>query len=107
METDVERFEGLHKVARSLLEYLESAYNVDVSLDPAHAMEVSLNTVEVIAVARLTPRDPLAAPLTFVWTSFPGGSTPAQLAAAEERLKAVQNGWSHGRQGRPGVPATD
>ena len=168
VETHVERFEGLHKVARSLLEYLESSFDVDVSLDPAHAADVFTNIGDVIDVARLTPRDPLAAPLTFVWTRFPGvvvhagvlhdfpfpicgcdacdetaeseasrleelvlgvaaggfgerypvgrerwaeyalfaadgsgsrsgrgprGSTPEKLAAAEERLKAVQDGW--------------
>ncbi|MFK0039977.1 DUF6226 family protein [Paenarthrobacter sp. NPDC090517] len=72
VETHVERFEGLHKVARALIDYLTRIYDVDVSLDPAHAMDVSTNTGEVIDVARVTPRDPLAAPLTFVWTSFPG-----------------------------------
>jgi hypothetical protein len=168
LETHGERFEGLHKVARALVEYLERAYEVDVSWDPAHAADVSMNTDEVIDVARLTPRDPLAAPLTFVVTGSPGvvvhagvlhdfpfpicgcdacdetteseasrmeelvlgvaaggygerypvgrkrwaeyalfaadgsgnrsgagpmGATPAQLAAAEERLRAVPDGW--------------
>ena len=72
VETHVERFEGLHKVARALIEYLESAYDVDVSRDPAHAADVSTNTGEVVDVARLTPRDLLAAPLTFVLTGYPG-----------------------------------
>ncbi len=72
VETHGERFEGLHKVARALIEYLESEYDVDVSWDPAHAADVSMNTDEVIDVARLTPRDPLAAPLTFVVTGSPG-----------------------------------
>ncbi|WP_422662087.1 DUF6226 family protein [Paenarthrobacter nitroguajacolicus] len=107
VETHVERFEGLHKVARSLLEYLESAYNVDVSLDPAHAMEVSLNTVEVIAVARLTPRDPPAAPLTFVWTSFPGDLRRLSSPPRRNDSKQYKMAGGHGRQGRPGVPATD
>ncbi|MBT2584722.1 DUF6226 family protein [Arthrobacter sp. ISL-95] len=168
VETHVGRFEGLHKVARALIEYLESAYDVDVSWDPAHAADVSTNTGEVIDVARLTPRDPFAAPLTFVLTGYQGvvvhagalhdspfpicgcdacdetaeseasrmeelvlgvaaggygerypvgrkkwaeyalsaadgsgsrsgsgpwGATPAQLAAAEERLQAVPDGW--------------
>ncbi|WP_024819644.1 DUF6226 family protein [Arthrobacter sp. 31Y] len=72
VETHGERFEGLHKVARALIEYLESEYDVDVSWDAAHAADVSMNTDEVIDVARLTPRDPLAAPLTFVVTGSPG-----------------------------------
>ncbi|MCT9871637.1 DUF6226 family protein [Paenarthrobacter aurescens] len=168
VETHGERFEGLHKVARALVEYLESAYEVDVSWDPAHAADVSTNTGEFTDVVRLTPRDPLAAPLTFMLTSLPGvvvhagvlhdfpfpicgcdacdetaeseasrmeelvlgvaaggygerypvgrkkwaeyalfaadgsgnhsgagpmGATPAQLAAAEERLQAVPDGW--------------
>ncbi|NHW49140.1 hypothetical protein HAV21_19950 [Paenarthrobacter sp. MSM-2-10-13] len=168
VETHRERFEGLHTVARALVEYLESEYDVDVSWDPAHAADAAMNIAEVIDVARLTPRDPLAAPLTFVVTGSPGvvlhagalhnfafpicgcdacdetaesegsrmeelvlgvaaggygerypvgrkrwaeyalfaadgsgnrsgrgpvGATPAQLAAAEERLQAVPDGW--------------
>ncbi|GAA3274485.1 DUF6226 family protein [Paenarthrobacter aurescens] len=72
VETHGERFEGLHLVAHALIEYLGGAYYVDVSRDPAHAADVSVNAREVIDVARLTPRDPLAAPLTFVLTSAPG-----------------------------------
>ncbi|VXC17565.1 conserved hypothetical protein [Arthrobacter sp. 9V] len=72
VETHAERFEGLHQVARALIEYLERAYDVEVSWDPAHAADVSMNTDEVIDVARLTPRDPLAAPLTLVMTGSPG-----------------------------------
>lgn len=72
VETHSERFEGLHEVARALIEYLESTYDVDVSREPAHAADVSMNADEVMDVARLTPRDPLAAPLTFVLTSSPG-----------------------------------
>jgi len=72
VETNTERFEGLHTVARALIEYLARVYDVEVSADPAHAAEVSMEAGEVVEAARLTPRDPLAAPLTFVFTSYPG-----------------------------------
>lgn len=177
VETHGERFEGLHTVARALIEYLDSVYEVDISWDPAHAADVSTNTGEIVDVARLTPKDPLAAPLTFVLTGFPGvvvhagalhdfpfpicgcdacdetaeseasrletlvlgvaaggygerypvgrkrwaeyalfsadgsgsrsgtgpwGAAPAQLAAAEERLQAVPDGWRPWRLRRSG-----
>ncbi|SEJ66626.1 hypothetical protein SAMN04487917_10933 [Arthrobacter sp. yr096] len=72
VDTHRERFEGLHQVAKALVEYMNSTYDVDVSVDPAHAADLSVNAGEVMEVARVTPRDPSAAPLTFVWTAYPG-----------------------------------
>ncbi|WP_458107413.1 DUF6226 family protein [Arthrobacter sp. R3-55] len=71
VDTHGERFEGLHLVARSLIEYLNRTYDVDVSIVPAHTAEVSVTAEEMVDVVRLAPRDPLAAPLTFVLTSLP------------------------------------
>ncbi|MDR6438128.1 hypothetical protein J2790_003277 [Paenarthrobacter nicotinovorans] len=71
VDTHGERFEGLHLVARALMGFLDKTYDVDVSQVPAHAPEVSVSAGEVIDVVRLAPRDPLAAPLTFVLTSLP------------------------------------
>ncbi|MFW0774170.1 DUF6226 family protein [Paenarthrobacter nitroguajacolicus] len=91
VQTHVERFEGLHLIARALIEYLESVYEVDVSWNPAHAEDVSMNTGEVFEVARLTPREPLAAPLTFAWTSFPG--VVVHAGALHDFPLAVPDGW--------------
>jgi hypothetical protein len=71
-DTHPERFEGLHEVARALVNYLKNTYDVDVSADSAHGADVSVHAGEVIEVARVTPRNPSAAPLTFVWTAYPG-----------------------------------
>ncbi|MGF6834482.1 hypothetical protein QF015_002665 [Paenarthrobacter sp. TE4293] len=72
VDTHPERFEGLHAVARALVEYLTSNYDVEVSLDPAHAADIKVHAGEVIDVAGVTPRDLQSAPLTFLWTSYPG-----------------------------------
>lgn len=72
--TNPERYRVLHTAARELLDRLATSYAVDredgdAALDPALADRFA-DAAE--AVVRLTPRSPAAAPLTVVFTSFPG-----------------------------------
>ncbi len=71
-ETHLERFAGLHTVAQALIRYLGCEYEVDVSHGPAHAADLLTVRTDVLQATRVTPAGPLGAPLTFVFTGYPG-----------------------------------
>jgi len=70
--THPERFQPLHDVARALIGYLERAYDVTVSEDPALLADLSERYVRANAATRLTPANPRAASITVVFTDLPG-----------------------------------
>lgn len=72
VDSHPERFAGLHDVARALIDHLAAVYDVDVDEDPAHAGELLREASDVRGAVRVTPRSSGAAPLTFVWTGYPG-----------------------------------
>lgn len=72
VDSHPERFAGLHAVASALIHHLAAAYDVDVDSDPVHAGEVLMKAREVLQAVRVTPRSAKAAPLTFVFTGYPG-----------------------------------
>lgn len=66
--TDPGRFAGLHAVGRDLLDELESRFAVTretFSEPDRHGAELAL-------AVRLVPANPAAAPLTLIFTGFPG-----------------------------------
>ncbi len=67
-----ERFAPLHIVADALISHLRALYDVEVQEDPAFADDLLHERTEHLRAVRLTPADPDAAPLTFVFTAFPG-----------------------------------
>ena len=66
------RFAGLHAIADALISHLEGTYAIDVREDPALAGDLLLPDPDVRRAVRLTPHHAGAAPLTFVFTGFPG-----------------------------------
>jgi hypothetical protein len=67
-----ERFAPLHDVADALVQHLVARYAVDVTDDPACADDVGVPLPAVVRAVRLVPRRATAAPLTVVWTGYPG-----------------------------------
>ncbi len=67
-----ERFTPLHVVATALIGWLQDTFDVVVEQDPAVAADLLVLPDEVTRAVRVTPRNPAAAPLTFVLTPFPG-----------------------------------
>src|SRR4051812_29452694 len=58
-----ERFAPLHLVADAVIEHLQEAYDVQVHWDSAYASDF-LRPPDLTRVARVTPNDTAAAPLT-------------------------------------------
>jgi len=70
--THAERFQPLHDVARALIAYLECAYDVTASEDPAYVADLPENYVAATTAVRLTPAGADSAPMTIAFTSHPG-----------------------------------
>lgn len=68
---DLERFRPLHAVAEALIAHLVGEYDVGVEDDPAAATKLVHPRDDVVRAVRLVPADRTAAPMTFVFTSFP------------------------------------
>ncbi|TQL47074.1 hypothetical protein FB562_0120 [Homoserinimonas aerilata] len=69
--SNLERYLPLHTVAAALIEHLTAAYDVSVDDDLANGADILHERDDIIRAVRIVPRDPAAAPLTFVFTSFP------------------------------------
>lgn len=69
--SDLERFQPLHAVADALIDALTADYDVAVEDDLAAASDLMHPRDDVVRAVRITPTDTTAAPLTFVFTSFP------------------------------------
>lgn len=70
--THPERFAGLHEVARALISHLEATYDVQVDDGPSTSADLLWQPERVDQSVRVTPRNPGAAPMTFVLTQPPG-----------------------------------
>lgn len=71
----LERFAPLHSVAAALLDWLLEEYDVESSDDLSAGQDVAVvadGSIPILRAVRLTPADTAAAPLTFVFTEFPG-----------------------------------
>jgi hypothetical protein len=67
-----ERFAPLYLVADALIEHLKASYDVTGSEDIAHTGDLMRRSIDAVRAVRLVPSNPDGAPLTFVFTSFPG-----------------------------------
>jgi len=72
VDSNLERFLPLHAVADALIAHLIAAYDVEVSDGIAHASELLHTRTDAERAVRLTPRNTDGAPLTVVYTGFPG-----------------------------------
>ena len=71
VDSHPERFAPLHLVADALIEHLAETYDVRISRDASCADDF-LHPPDLQRVARLTPTDAAAAPLTFGFSAYPG-----------------------------------
>ena len=69
--SNLERFAPLHTVAEALIAYLTENYDVVVSEDPSFGADLLHERDDILRAVRVMPNAPDAAPLTFVFTSFP------------------------------------
>jgi len=69
--SNVERFRPLHAISAALIDALVADYEVTVEDDVSLASDLMHPRDDVELVVRVTPADPVAAPLTFVFTSHP------------------------------------
>ena len=67
-----ERFAPLHQVADALIAWLLDTFDVDVERDPDVASALLFPSEDVVRAVWVVPFNLLAAPLTFVFTGFPG-----------------------------------
>lgn len=70
--SNLQRFTPLHAVASALIDWLQSTFDVIVEEDPGAVSDLLHLPNSVARAVRVVPRDPTAAPLTFVLTRFPG-----------------------------------
>jgi hypothetical protein len=71
VDSHPERFAPLHQIADALIDHLQRTYDVDVSDDLSCVQDLR-HPMEAARAVRLTPAADDAAPLTFVFTSYPG-----------------------------------
>lgn len=73
VDTHPERFAPLHTVADALIAHLRDTYDVEVE-EGMEAAEDLLHASyhEVVRAARIRPNDPTCAPVTLVFTAYPG-----------------------------------
>lgn len=70
--SNLQRFAPLHTVADSLIEWLQNTFDVHTEESSAVADDFLHSPSDIIRAVGVSPRDPAAAPLTFVLTEFPG-----------------------------------
>lgn len=75
VDSHPERFAPLHDVADALVHHLAARYDVAVTDDLACVADLRHpvgSTVHAVRAVRVVPRRETAAPLTVVWTAYPG-----------------------------------
>lgn len=71
VDSHPERFAPLHQIAEALADHLQHTYDVEVTDDPSCAQDLR-RSIRAVRAIRLTPAAEDAAPLTFVFTDYPG-----------------------------------
>lgn len=74
-----ERFAPLHAVVDALIAHLEAAFDVEVAEGDELAADLLHRCTDVVRAVRVRPNDPACAPLTFVYTGYPGIALHAGL----------------------------
>ena len=67
-----ERFAPLHQVADTLIDWLLDTFDAVAERDPGVATDLLLPPADIVRAVRVVPSTSFAAPLTFVFTGFPG-----------------------------------
>ena len=79
VDSHPERFAPLHEVADAIISDLMLRHDVERDDDPDVGGDLLRPFADVVRAVRLTPAAPDAAPLTFVFTSYPGLAIHAGL----------------------------
>jgi len=80
VETHPERFAPLYAIADALIAHLRENYDAEIDEDAATAADLMRPAFhDVVRAVRIRPNDPACAPLTFVFTTYPGISVHAGL----------------------------
>jgi hypothetical protein len=79
VDSHPERFAPLHTVADALIQHLRDTYAVTVSEEVALVSDLIGTPDDVVRAVRVTPANADGAPLTFVFTSYPGITVHAGL----------------------------
>jgi hypothetical protein len=69
--SNLERFRPLATISDALIDWLESSFDVEVDESVSNADDLIHHRDDVVRAVRVRPRRSDAAPLTFVYTSFP------------------------------------
>lgn len=73
VDTHPERFAPIHAIADALITYLRDAYDVEVDEDVETATDLLHPAYhDVVRAVRIQPSDEACAPLTMVFTAYPG-----------------------------------
>lgn len=72
VDSNLERFLPLHAIADALIAHLIATYDIEVGDDIAHASKLLHTRTDVERAVHLTPHNTDGAPLTVVYTGFPG-----------------------------------
>lgn len=72
VDTHPERFAPIHTVADALITHLHDTYDVELIEGEDTAADLLHPASEVVRAVRVRPNDPACAPLTFVFTAYPG-----------------------------------
>lgn len=70
--SNLERYAPLHAVAEALIAWLVETYDATAAEDPARVADALAHKIEARRAVTVTPADDRAAPITLVFTSFPG-----------------------------------
>ncbi len=84
-----QRFAPLHTVAQALVDWLCARFEVRALQDPGIAAELSETAEPAVQSVRLIPADRACAPLSLVFTDFPG----VTLAVVMHAMIQSMNCW--------------
>jgi hypothetical protein len=80
VDTHPERFAPLHTIADALIAHLRDTYDVEIEEGVETAADLLRPSYhDVVRAVRIRPREPACAPLTLVFTAYPGISMHAGL----------------------------
>jgi hypothetical protein len=100
--SNLERFEPLHTVADALIAWLVATYDATAVDAPEAVAASTAARIPASRAVRVTPADDSAAPLTFVFTDFPGVVLHAGVLyrthAPACGCDACDENWEHGAE---------
>lgn len=87
------RFAPLHDVALAPIDWLQNTFDVTVEHTPTAATDLLRMEDDGVRAIRVVPREPTAAPLTFVFTRFPSVDLHAGVLHDFHFLERGDDAW--------------